>query len=66
MEEKLLDTNDLSAMLSLHLKTVKKMLREENDFPKPIMITPHTRRWKRSEIIEWMEKKRETNIREPI
>ena len=46
MEEKLLDTNDLSAMLSLHLKTVQKMLREENDFPKPIMITPHTRRWK--------------------
>jgi predicted DNA-binding transcriptional regulator AlpA len=63
MEEKLLDTNDLSVMLSLHLKTVQKMLREENDFPKPIMITPHTRRWKRSEIIEWINSRHDSKVK---
>jgi hypothetical protein len=42
MEEKLLDTNDLSVMLSLHLKTVQKMLREENDFETNHDYTTHT------------------------
>ena len=62
MEEKLMDTSDLAGMLALNIKTVQKIIREEGDFPKPIMITKHTRRWKYSDILEWINTRHETNV----
>jgi predicted DNA-binding transcriptional regulator AlpA len=57
MEEKLLDQNQLCEYLEVSKFTVWK-LQKEKDFPKPVMILSK-KKWKRSEIDEYLEKTRE-------
>ena len=62
MEEKLIDTNGLAEMMSLHIKTVQQIIRRSEDFPKAIVFVRNVRRWNYSAILEWIDKNRETNI----
>ena len=48
MEEKLIDTNGLAEMMSLHIKTVQQIIRKSEDFPKAIVFGKNARRWKYS------------------
>jgi predicted DNA-binding transcriptional regulator AlpA len=58
MEEKLIDTNGLAEMMSLHIKTVQQIIRQSENFPKAIVFGKNARRWKYSEILEWIDKNR--------
>ena len=57
MEEKLMDIYALSEMLSLPHQTMRKVAREEEGFPKPIIMGKRIRRWKHSEILDWLDTK---------
>jgi predicted DNA-binding transcriptional regulator AlpA len=57
MEDKLLDQGELQEYLGMSRFTIWK-LQKKDDFPKPIKILTK-KKWKRSEIDEYLEKTRE-------
>ena len=64
MEEKLMDIHGVATMLSMHPKSVRKLMKEDTYFPNPIVFSERVKRWKYSEILEWIDSKHETDIRE--
>jgi len=65
MEEKLMDIHGVAEMMSMHPKSMRKIIKEDQSFPKEIVFSERVKRWKYSEILEWIDSKHETNIREP-
>ena len=57
MEEKLMDIHALAEMMSLPHQSMRKIAREEEGFPKPVLMGKRIRRWKQSEVLEWLDKK---------
>ena len=57
MNDKLLDQKELAEYLGMSKVTVWK-LQKEKDFPRPIVILTK-KKWKRSEIDEYLERTRE-------
>jgi len=57
MEEKLMDTTALSELLSMPPYSVRKLVNEDPMFPKAVLITPRIRRWKYTEVLEWIDSK---------
>jgi len=65
MENKLISMNDLVDMFGVSRSTMAVWVDEEK-FPKSIRIGERTRRWKESEVIEWMEERRDSNSNDVI
>ena len=57
MEEKLMRVQDIADMLSMSLQATYRFIKETEDFPEGINLGVRKKRWKRSEILEWIEKK---------
>lgn len=57
--------NDLVDMFGVSRSTMATWVNEEK-FPKSIRIGERTRRWKESEVIEWMEERRDSNSNDVI
>jgi len=57
MEEKLMKVSEVAKMLSMSLRATYRFIRETEDFPEGINLGVRMKRWKRSEILEWIEKK---------
>ena len=62
MEEKLMDKHALAEMLAMSEQTIRKRLREGSDFPQPISFGPKIKRWRYSDVLNWIESKDETNV----
>ena len=54
MEKELVSTKDIAEMLSMTVQMTRMFVNKEEDFPKPIMISPKIRRWKHKEVVEWI------------
>ena len=50
MEEKLMDIHGVAEMMSMHPKSMRKIIREDKSFPKEIVVSERVKRWKYSEI----------------
>lgn len=59
MEKHLVDMSELSNMLSISQNTLRNDIIKRDDFPKAITIGPRMRRWKVSDIMEWMDSLKE-------
>ena len=57
MEEKLMKARDVAEMLSMSLQATYRFIRETEDFPEGINLGVRIKRWKRSEVLEWIEKR---------
>tara|TARA_R110002050_G_C8763553_1_gene499797 strand:- start:642 stop:818 length:177 start_codon:yes stop_codon:yes gene_type:complete len=57
MEEKLMDIHALAEMMCLPTQSMRKIAREEEGFPTPVLMGKRIRRWKQSEMLEWINKK---------
>ena len=51
------DISELEEVISLSRKNLYEVIKQD-DFPKPVNLTPKKRLWKVKEIEEWAEKKR--------
>ena len=49
---------EAAKILGIKLPTIKKWRKKHKDFPKPYITSGTDVRFKKSEIIEWMEKRR--------
>jgi predicted DNA-binding transcriptional regulator AlpA len=60
-QEILLNPAEVSAMLKISRKTFEYFLRKEDNmsFPKPITFGPRMRRWRLSDIEEWINSARD-------
>ena len=65
MEEKLMDIHGVATMLSMHPKSVRKLMKEDTYFPNPIVFSERVKRWKYTEGLEWINNRHEANLREP-
>ena len=57
MEEKLMKVSEIAKMLSMSLQATYRFINKTEDFPEEINLGVRMKRWKRSEILEWIEKK---------
>ena len=57
MEEKLMKVRDIAEMLSMSLQATYRFISRTEDFPEGINLGVRAKRWKRSEILEWIDKK---------
>ena len=65
MEEKLMDIHGVATMLSMHPKSVRKLMKEDKYFPNPIVFSERVKRWKYTQVLEWINNRHEANLREP-
>ena len=57
MEEKLMKVREVAEMLSMRLQATYRFISRTEDFPEGIKLGVRTKRWKRIEILEWIDKK---------
>ena len=57
MEEKLMKVREIAELLSLSLQGTYRLINRTKDFPEGINLGVRMKRWKRSEVLEWIEKK---------
>ena len=57
MEEQLMRVSEIAKMLSMSLRSTYRFISNTEDFPEEINLGLRMKRWKRSEILEWIEKK---------
>tara|TARA_A100001391_G_scaffold23024_1_gene12653 strand:+ start:476 stop:664 length:189 start_codon:yes stop_codon:yes gene_type:complete len=62
MEEKLIDLNEVARMMSVHPKSARKIIKNDDEFPDPIVFSQRVKRWKYSSVIKWIERKDEANV----
>ena len=62
MEEKLIDLNEVARMMSVHPKSARKIIKNDDEFPDPIVFSQSVKRWKYSSVIKWIERKDEANV----
>jgi len=58
METNLIDIHRLSEMTMITPKTLRKIIKEDSTFPKPISLGPRLNRWYPEDIAKWLESKR--------
>lgn len=64
MEEKLMDIHGVATMLSMHPKSVRKLMKEDTYFPNPIVFSERVKRWKYTEVLEWIDNRYEQQLQE--
>ena len=57
MEEKLIDIHGVAEMMSMHPKSMRKIIREDDHFLQEIVFSPRVKRWKQSDILRWIDVK---------
>ena len=62
MEEKLIDLNEVARMMSVHPKSARKIIKNDDEFPDPIVFSQRVKRWKYSSVIKWIESTDEANV----
>lgn len=55
MEKLLIDLSDLSEMLGVSQRTIKDELMKRKDFPLPVSLGPRMKRWKRDDVVSWVD-----------
>lgn len=62
MEETLrkifLNVEDIAVMVSVHKKTMERIIREDATFPKAITLGERIRRWPAEDVEAWLKNKR--------
>ena len=58
VEKELLTQNEITTMLGINRVTLWRLQKEDKNFPKPMIILSQ-KKWKKSEIDEYLEKTRE-------
>ena len=56
MQERMLNVKEVAKMLGVSKSTVYNLI-NEGKLPRPILITERLRRWKLSDILNYIEKK---------
>ena len=58
VDDRYMNTVDLRNYISVSKATLWKMMKEDENMPKPFRIGERSLRWKKSEIDNWLEKMR--------
>ena len=59
MEKLLVDLSDLSEMLGVSQRTIKDEVMKRKDFPSSVSLGPRMKRWKRDDIVNWVNNLKE-------
>jgi predicted DNA-binding transcriptional regulator AlpA len=57
METKLIDIQILSEMTMITPKTLRKIMKKDASFPRPISLGPRLTRWNYNDVVGWIEGK---------
>jgi predicted DNA-binding transcriptional regulator AlpA len=52
-----IDKKAIAEMLSVKPKAMDYLIQKDNTFPKPLVLSPRMRRWKRQEVVDWINSK---------
>ena len=57
MTSEFIDLKGIAEMLSIKPKSVYYIIQSDSNFPKPLVISPRIKRWKKNEVEEWINSK---------
>ena len=52
-----IDQKGIADMLSVKPKSIYYIMESDNSFPKPIQLSPRIKRWKRDDVVAWLDAK---------
>jgi len=57
MMNEFIDRKEVADLLSIHHRLIEKIMKADETFPKPIVISKRVRRWRYSDIMKWANSK---------
>lgn len=60
VEDHMMDVVDVAKMIGVSTKTMKKIINEDETFPKVFAFGPRIRRWRRDAVMEWIAARQAT------
>lgn len=55
MNNDFIDMKEIAAMLSIKPKSVYYITQSDTSFPRPLVISPRIKRWRKQEVVNWIE-----------
>ena len=52
-----IDQKEIAEILSVKPKSVYYLMETDDTFPKPLVLSPRIRRWKKRDVMEWINSK---------
>ena len=52
-----IDQKEIAEILSVKPKSVYYLMDTDDTFPKPLVLSPRIRRWKKQDVMEWINSK---------
>jgi len=59
MSNDFIDQKTIADMLSIKPKSIYYIMESDNTFPKPLVLSPRIKRWKKAEVVAWIDSKLE-------
>jgi len=59
MTNEFIDIKDIADMLSIKPKSAYYIIQSDSNFPKPLVLSPRIKRWKKNEVEDWINSKLE-------
>jgi|TARA_E500000318_G_scaffold101928_1_gene105819 predicted DNA-binding transcriptional regulator AlpA len=57
MNNDFINQKEVAEMLSIRPRTINKMIKTDETFPKPLVISQRIKRWRREDILGWIKNK---------
>tara|TARA_Y100000114_G_C11761982_1_gene330327 strand:+ start:3955 stop:4173 length:219 start_codon:yes stop_codon:yes gene_type:complete len=54
-----IDQKEIADILSVKPKSIYYLMETDNTFPKPLVLSPRIRRWKKQDVLDWINSKLE-------
>jgi len=59
MSNDFIDQKTIADMLSIKPKSIYYIMESDSTFPKPLVLSPRIKRWKKAEVVAWIDSKLE-------
>ena len=58
-DQDFIDQKEIAEILSVKPKSIYYLMEADASFPKPLVLSPRIRRWKKKDVIDWINSKLE-------
>jgi|TARA_E500000318_G_scaffold13917_1_gene13576 predicted DNA-binding transcriptional regulator AlpA len=58
-DQDFIDQKEIAEILSVKPKSIYYLMETDTSFPKPLVLSPRIRRWKKQDVLDWINSKLE-------
>jgi predicted DNA-binding transcriptional regulator AlpA len=59
MNNEFIDAKAIADMLSIKPKSIVYVMESDDKFPRPVVLSPRIKRWRKQEVEDWLKQKLE-------